>query len=389
MTGARAQPGWREILLEEPFRLFFALGVLSTVAGVAPWVLYFFGLGSGYPGYDHGLVQIQGFEMAFAVGFLMTAVPRFLEVPGTRMWELALGLALCAGGTLLTTFGAPVAGQGLYLALGVHISLFTLRRLRGRGDDPPPFFAFLPIGLVSATGGAALILWPVAGLLRLGELLVEQGILLTFVLTIGSHLGPRLLYGHRGFPETTTPAAHRRLLALFVLGLVLLASFPLEAAGYARAGLLLRAVVVTGYLFGVLRVYRRPTQARLHIHLLRLSFWSIAGGLWLAALAPGPGAASLHLTFVGGFGLMTFVIATRVTVGHAGFEDLWEQERLVVAAPLLLITFSVPLRLAADAFPKYYLALLAAASAMWLGGVVVWGAVFIPKMAPWHVAADE
>ncbi len=44
---------------------------------------------------------------------------------------------------------------------------------------------------------------------------------------------------------------------------------------------------------------------------------------------------------------------------------------------------------AADAWPKHYLALLAAASALWLGGAVLWGAVFVPKMAPWHVAPDE
>ena len=35
---------------------------------------------------------------------------------------------------------------------------------------------------------------------------------------------------------------------------------PLEAAGYARTGVVLRAVIVMWYLFGVLKLYRRPTQ---------------------------------------------------------------------------------------------------------------------------------
>ena len=35
----QARPSWREILLEELSRLFFPVGVLAVLAGVAPWVL--------------------------------------------------------------------------------------------------------------------------------------------------------------------------------------------------------------------------------------------------------------------------------------------------------------------------------------------------------------
>jgi uncharacterized protein involved in response to NO len=377
------------VLLEEPFRLFFPIGVIATLAGVAPWLLYYAGMQSGYSGYDHGLVQIQAFEMAFATGFLMTAVPRFLEVHGTRMWELILGLALCAAASAALILHRVVVGEALFLALSVHLTVFCLRRLRGRGDDPPPYFAFLPCGFLSAILGTALILWPVAALPCLGELLVEQGIMLCFLLAVGSHLGPRLIYGHRGFPETVTPAAHARLRRLFGLGLLLLLSFPVEAAGHGRLGVALRAAIVTAYLFGVLRMYRPPTQALVHVHALRLSFFSVAAGLWLAALVPDTNNASLHLVFVGGFGLMTFVIATRVTVGHGGFEALWEGNRSATIVPLALIALSTPARLAADAMPALYFELLAAAGALWLAGVAAWGLVFVPKLAPWHVAPDD
>jgi uncharacterized protein involved in response to NO len=382
-------PSWRELLLEEPFRLFFPIGVVAALAGVAPWVLSFAGVQIGMAGYGHGMVQVLGFEMAFAVGFLMTAMPRFLEVPGTRMGELVLGLALCAGTVSALSLQYTVIGQGLFLALSMHLLVFVLRRLRGRGDDPPPYFAFLPIGLLSAILGTALILWPIEVLPRLGVILVEQGVMLSFILAVGSHLGPRLIYGHRGFPETTTPAAHKRLRRLFGVGLLLLFSFPLEAAGFARAGVLLRAVIVTWYLFGVLKMYRTPTQALVHVHLFRLSFLSVAAGLWLAALVPYPNNASMHLMFVGGFGLMTFVVATRVTVGHGGFEELWDSNRMATVAPLMLIALSVPTRLAADALPYFYVELLAAAGILWLAGVALWGLVFVPKLAPWHVAPDD
>jgi uncharacterized protein involved in response to NO len=366
----------------------FPLGIVASLPGVWPWVSYHLGWADTYSGVRHGLLQIQGFEMAFAVGFLLTVLPRFLETQRTRLWELLVGWMLTAGGILALSLDDWWLGEWLFLALALHVTLFGLRRLRSRGDDPPPFFAFLPVGFISAAAGAALILWPISGFERLGENLVEQGILLAFILAVGSHLGPRLLYGHRGFPETTTPAAHRRLLVLGMVGLVLLASFPLEVAVHAGVGQVLRAAIVSGYLFGVLRVYRAPTRPWLHLHLLRLSFWSLCAGLWLAPLFPGATLAVLHLSFIGGFGLMTIIIATRVVTGHCDAEQLWEGHHWPVAVPVSLIALSVPVRLLADVAPQFYGECLASAGVLWLAGVVLWGVVFIPKLGPSHVTPD-
>ncbi|MED5415845.1 MAG: NnrS family protein [Candidatus Latescibacterota bacterium] len=63
---------------------------------------------------------------------------------------------------------------------------------------------------------------------------------------------------------------------------------------------------------------------------------------------------ALHLSFVGGFVLMTFIIASRVVIGHAGFEPLWQGHRPSLMIPLALIALSTPVRLATDAFPDNY-----------------------------------
>ena len=375
-----------QLILEEPFRAFFPLGVLGGLAGVWPWVGYRLGWADSYSGIGHGLLQIQGFEMAFAIGFLMTTLPRFLETNRTRLWELGIGWSLCATGIVALTLNAWRLGEGLFLALAVHVSLFGLRRLRSRGDDPPPFFAFFPVGFLSAGGGAALILWPQPGFERLGETLVEQGILLAFVLAVGSFLGPRLLYGNRTFPETTTQSAQRQLLVFGGVGLALAISFPIEVAVHSGAGQVLRAVIVSGYLFGILRVYRSPVQPWFHVHLLRLSFWSLCVGLWMPPLLPDHSLAALHLTFIGGFGLMTMIIATRVVTGHCDAESLWQGNRLPIVVPVGLIALSVPVRLAADMAPLLYFECLAAAGVLWLAGVGLWGLIFLPKLGPSHVS---
>jgi uncharacterized protein involved in response to NO len=342
------------------------------------------GWGDSYSGFSHGLLQIQGFEMAFAIGFLMTVLPRFLETGPTRLWELGLGWSLCAAGIVALTFDAWQLGEALFLALALHVSLFGLRRLRSRGDDPPPFFAFLPVGLISAVAGAALILWPQVALPRLGENLVEQGVLLA----IASHLGPRLLYGSTAFPETTTAAAHRRLLILGAVGLLLLASFVIESALHAATGQILRALIVTGYLFIVLRVYRAPLIPGLHLHLLRMFFWSLCAGLWLSPLLPDHALAALHLTFIGGFGLMTIIIATRVVTGHCDAEVWWDEGRWPVILPAALIALSLPVRLAAHVVPQFYFESLAAAGGLWLAGIILWGVIYIPKLGPAHITPD-
>jgi len=131
------------ILLDEPFRVLFPLGFVAGVAGVVPWLVHAVGWAEQPAGLVHGLLQMQAFELCIAGGFLMTAVPRFLETEGTRRWELAISavLALVLLGTLVT--GVWRDGQWAALALGLHLSIFCLRRLRTRGDDPPPFFAFM------------------------------------------------------------------------------------------------------------------------------------------------------------------------------------------------------------------------------------------------------
>ena len=63
------------MLRREPFRLFFPLGVALAWIGIGHWIAYWGGWIGSYSCLAHGLVQIQGFLFAFALGFLLTALP--------------------------------------------------------------------------------------------------------------------------------------------------------------------------------------------------------------------------------------------------------------------------------------------------------------------------
>src|SRR5215510_7928052 len=77
--------------LREPYRVFFPLGMLCGLAGVAIWPLYSFGITATYSGRAHALVQIFGFLYCFIAGFLLTAVPRFTGTqPPSFVTQLSL-----------------------------------------------------------------------------------------------------------------------------------------------------------------------------------------------------------------------------------------------------------------------------------------------------------
>ncbi len=383
------RPSYLQVLCDEPFRVFFPLGWLCSLVGVSHWLWYYAGLTPTYSGFYHGLFQIQGFELAFAAGFLMTSMPRFMETPGTRPWELALGVLLLLSGAVGLYLGNSNWSLGGLLATLLFLLVFAGRRFVRRGDNPPPAFVFVAFGLVCGLAGVLLLRWPATDFPQLGQRLVEQGLLLGLIMAVGSHLGPRLLYGRREEPVTQGPEARRRLAVFAVGGLLLAGSFLVEAGGAVEAGRFLRAAVVTAHLLVVVGIYRLPARRRWHLYLLWLSFWCVPGGLWLDGLFPDHELQALHLTFVGGFGSMTLVIATRVIAAHCGFERYWDQNTWPLATLTLCFLLALLTRVTAEFFLDYYFGMLHMAAGYWLTGAVVWGLVFVPKMMPWHVAADD
>lgn len=121
---AAAISRWRS----EPFRLFFPLGVFFAWIGVGHWLLYATGVTTTYSCRFHGLVQMQAFMMAFAIGFLLTALPRRTQSPVVGRMEMGAFAA-----ALITTTGAAIidwwilAEIAYALLFGLLIQ-FALRR---------------------------------------------------------------------------------------------------------------------------------------------------------------------------------------------------------------------------------------------------------------------
>ncbi len=235
----------RKMILEEPYRVFFPLGMLAAIWGVMMWPLMYAGLLRFYPGEAHTRMMIEGFMGAFVLGFSGTAFPR---LTGNRSWfggEFCALLLLWALTVASHAAGRVAAGDAAFAALLVVLfSGLAGRWIFGHRDTPPPGFVLAFAGILGAAiaaGWLARANNPAPGLNPLGPAVALPG--LSAAAADGHRsLSATAVFRHEQHPFVRRLAhAARRLVATDVLsaiaaGLLVAASFALEVSGRAAAG---------------------------------------------------------------------------------------------------------------------------------------------------------
>ncbi len=371
----------------EPFRIFFPLGVLIAWVGLSQWVFFPFGWPKSYACDLHGFIQLQAFTMAFALGFLFTALPRRTQSPPPSRAELAVSSGLLVSITLFGFFAQRAAMMLGYVALFGLLARFALTRFWGERARrrPPAAFALVPIAALQGLIGPLLV---IAGprlnvapwMYPLGRLFIEQGVFLCLIVGIGGLLLP--LIG--GWPPPadlgSSPRETRRALAYAAAGLAIVASEIAEALGAFRAGPIVRGVVVAAALAWGGGAWRMPKKAGLHRRWIWLAVWLTPLGVVLSGLLPGLRVASLHVLFIGGYSLLCLGVATHVAYAHLpGLESLMLTSHRAVKWTGGLVIVALLGRTAADVSHTYYQHLSSAAAA-WIVGSAVWLGFLGPKL---------
>ncbi len=366
----------------EPYRLFFLSGILFSIAGVMLWPLFYQGKLSFYPGINHAHVMIQSFGGAFVIGFLGTAGPRILGAPRLNPWELVSLFALHVAGGVCHLRGLTVWGDRLFLgALGGFVIALAVRFCLFRKDLPPPPLLLAVTGLLCGLAGSAF--WCFPGLMRTPELyrlaglLLYQGFLLGPVMGVGIFLFPRLLGNSFGEPA---PGAETRRswrdMIIATTGLVV--SFPVEIWANETVGIILRTAA---FLFAISHVRWIGKKGSPKVGTLAnaLRFWCIPlvlAGLAAPAFQHSRHIALGHLLFIGGFGLVCLIAASRVIFGHSGpverfAKPSWIARVIVFAAVLAALT-----RATADFLPQVMMSHHQYAAWSWAAACALW--------AVWH-----
>ena len=375
------------IVRREPYLFLFPLGALLSWAGVLHWFLHAVGLLENFRPIFHSLVQIQGFLMCFAVGFLFTMIPRRTGSSPPAAWEMGVALTAPPAIALAAWLGRVVLTQVLWLALAATVIVFTLRRFLSATSrrSPPNSFVWIPMALLMGIAGSLMIAiadglgTPQAWVEGVGRGLLLQGMFTCLVLGVGSLALPLMT---RGVAPPDGSATGRDVLVRAVNvagGLLLFASFFIEERLSLRLGMSLRAGVALAVLLGAAQIWRLPREAW-NGRVIWIAAWQIPIGYLLAAIFPTHFRAGLHLAFIGGFALLALAVSTHVTLGHGGREDLIFGKPAPLLAMAGLMLLAVVPRALMEIDPQRFFAWMAAASVLFLCSTLLWGAFLTPAI---------
>lgn len=362
----------------DPYRLLFPLGVLSGLVGTALWPLHALGW-IPYPAPLHWTLMIQGFEHSFILGFLLTAMPSFLHAEHAKPSELALAVAAMLGFLAFSLAARPAWAQAMYLLTILLVAVMGARRFR-RVEPPPEEFLLVALGLLLGLSGGFVSFGVAAGLFpepspRFGLHLISLGMVLSLVFGVGGLLVPTFSSMREPLVIPGLAKPHERMprrVLYSLLAVLLVTALVLEAMERPRAGAFLRALVGAVILLWVWKIFRLPGVRDLVSFCLWTAGWMLLAGLWAAALFPTKALVGYHSIFIGGFGLLTLGIGTRVVVRH-GRHPLAAEGRMLSGGVVGALGLALLARVAAEFAPRLFLALLGVSGIFWILAWLGWG----------------
>lgn len=377
-------------LRAEPFRVFFPAAVLVGILGVALWPLYFGGLLENYPGAGHTRMMGQGFFGGFIIGFLGTAMPRMLSV--RPLPTILLGWLLAAFSVFATAnfLGHTAIADAAFVVVLVSLAAGLFARFLQRRDVPPP--GFVLVALAFACGLAGTVIGLVSAFVELSPtwlvlrpLLAYQGFVLLPILGVGGFILPRFLglSSKHNFAESRNAPAGwwaRASLAL-VAGAAIIGSFALEVNGWYRVAYAVRFSTVTGYLLNEVPIHRSGKARGVVAWTLKCGLILVMLGLLLVALLPGYRVALLHVCFVGGLGIVTIIVATRVVFGHSGNAAMLAGPNRWLWWAFGLIALGMMSRVSGDFTPTAMISHYNFGALFWTIGLGIWAWKVLPKVS--------
>lgn len=377
---------WRR----EPYRVFFPLGLLLAWLGVLHWLLHGVGWLADYRPVFHSITQIQGFAMSFALGFLLTAIPRRTGTAPPATWQIVLAVAA----TLATVVSAWFEAFGLsilfWYAVVFTLIVFAVRRFRGAGATrrPPNSFVWIPLSLAIGIAGSILI--GIYGLLgggeehyrlhELGRLLLLQGMLCGLIVGAGGMVLPLLTRGQGPPDGSATPRDRLARWGHLLAALLLAGSYLWEQEISLRGGSAFRALLLALLLAGAAGIWRRPTVPGWHRRLVWLSAWMLPLGYALVALFPEQKKAGLHVVFIGGFAMLMLSVGLHITLAHGGYQALLRGRPWQVPLFGGLLLAAMVLRGLMDFDPDRFFLWLTLAAGAFLWATIFWIGLALPRM---------
>ncbi|HET7404269.1 MAG TPA: NnrS family protein [Usitatibacter sp.] len=392
-------------LLDAPHRLFFFSAVVQLLLASAWWAATLMLRAQGSPppaasGLDpvrmHAFLMVYGFFAYFVFGFLFTAGPRWLEVPGpTRREYVPAGIAMGLAGALLypaLAAGRPfVAACAALMAVAWLFNAARFWRLVAKSAATDRLHAKLAAAAVTA-GGIGVLVFATGiatesdRLLRVSQSIGVWAFLVPLFCTVCHRMLPFFTANALPFVKAWRPGwllaalyagslAHGTIDALECPQWLWIVDVPLAITGFSISRR-----------WGVAKTLGNRLLAMLHIGFLWIGIAFALHAVQSMLLLAGVhalGLAPVHAFTIGFLASVTLAMVSRVSCGHSG--RMLAADRLTWYAFLLLQT-AAALRVAADLWPAHYGALLLAAAGCWLACFGPWACRYLPLY--WRPRAD-
>ncbi|MBK1878850.1 NnrS family protein [Pelagicoccus mobilis] len=372
----------------EPFRIFFPLGMLLGIIGIALWPLHYAGVIETYPLASHLRLMIHGFLGSFVIGFLFTAGPRLLSCPQPN-GSIIEGLLIVSILQSVFAFLHPIAADALFLFQLSAVLFLGLVGFKHRSDLPPPGFILGIAGLLSALVGAVLMLMTDLGKggslgYQLSRILLFQAFPVLPIIGIGAFFFPKLTKDKnpQDLPVSRYPSkqwlvrASYAATAAFAFGF----SVYLEIKGNHQFAYLLRAATLATYLcLETPLLIRSRGDSSQRLHLIACSI-AIVSSFAAIAFYPAQKTAWLHGFFICGLSGAIVLVATRVVFGHSGRPLLALASRKPLLWGILFLAIAASARVFADFRPDIRITHYLYAATFWLVVAAVWLSKVAPKV---------
>lgn len=357
-----------------PYQLFFPLGILNALLAVGVWFVQNLGWFESPALLIHSKLIAGGFLWCFIVGFLMTAMPRMSGTAGANKIEYLFASALLIGQTV---FSWKVDAKFFYTnqaLLILFMIVFGGRRILKLTKPVPVFFSHVGMAMMLALLGSY---FHFSGNSFMGIHLYHVGTTLLLVLGIGTRFFS-FLSGLPSAFENTTSLWLRLLFhsaGALMAGLLYLAGLGVTIA---YLGLTLLSLV---YLFKIWQIQRPSERPSALKHGVRIVAAMIPLSFFLIWLQPSMYLTWFHFLFIGCFGLITFAVATRVTLAHGAYSTDLEMKSPALWCLVGFLVLAIISRiLYGFSGGLWKISYLHMAATFWIFAVVSWCFTFLPKI---------
>ncbi len=352
----------RKLFYEEPYRILFCIGLLHLVRGALVWILFVAQL-IPYPLETHARSMAEGFLLSFALGFLMTAIPRFSNTKPASLFETSLA---CILGVLSGFYDfAALFGLILLISFGFRRGVFSHKIKK------PPFFIFIQGGLILGLAGISVRCF-LPESFYVCRVWIYEGMMFLWLCGIGSRILVMLL-------SAESPLLSRKqnltVFATLFFSFLFQPYFPDALFFFEFA----RSLAVTFLCFRVWEIHHLPFKRGTLAWSVWFGVTFFMLGQWTKTFLPIYSVHALHLIFIGAFCLLALMVSVRVGIAHSG-EDLEtekKQPRLIIVALLLLLTALT--RFSAGLMPAIYLHHLLYAAITLLIAIPIWASIVVPR----------